>query len=76
VIFPLASTSANTSGETEISDFETAYKKFHNKVDAIIKYSENINKLNTMVEFDDSGEYRILREGKYNSFEIAKLLDE
>ncbi|HPG30347.1 MAG TPA: L-threonylcarbamoyladenylate synthase [bacterium] len=75
IIVPLASTSANLSGEPEIHDYETACKKFQNTINIIIKHTENINKLNTMVEFDETDGYKILREGKYNQSEISNILD-
>jgi len=71
--YPLASTSANISGEKEIIDFDIAFKTFEKKVDAII-YGENNGNLNTLVNIKNK-EFNVLREGKYSNKEILKLLD-
>ena len=72
---PLATTSANTSGElagTKISDF---YSNFNNKVDFIIDNGiSNIGKASTVVQMVD-GIPHILREGSITEKQIKDILN-
>jgi len=70
---PLASTSANLSGQPEIIDAETAIKKFGDKVAAIILTEKNENCLNTIISTYNV--LKIVRQGKYSEDEIKKILD-
>jgi len=74
ILMPLASTSANLSGEKEIIDTATAIKTFENKVEAIIVYDHNNGCLNTLIEFDEQNNFKIIREGKYSLAELKNKL--
>jgi L-threonylcarbamoyladenylate synthase len=74
VSVPLASTSANLSGQKEISEFETAYNKFKDKAELIIKYSENKSCLNTIIDIVNENKFKVLRIGKYSENELRDML--
>ncbi len=75
IIKPLASTSANLSGENEIACYQTAAKLFNDSVDAIIVSTKNNSALNTLIAFDENDNYTIVRQGKYSLNEIRKKIE-
>ena len=75
IVKPLASTSANISGESEITDYSDALRKFNGIADVIIAYKWNTNQLNTLAYFDESDNVKIIRAGKYSETEIMNFLD-
>lgn len=63
VSYPLATTSANLSGEISLTDFDSIYKLFNGKVDAIINGGiSDIGIASTIVRVENNN-IKILRQG-------------
>ena len=70
---PLASSSANISGEPEITDWKKAKEMFESDVDAIIISESNNSQLNTLVKIEKDDSYSVVRAGKYSEDYIKEL---
>lgn len=75
VDFPLATSSANISGENNIADFEEIVSDLKDYVDIFIKgnISDDL-KASTVVELNNDI-VNILREGKISKIDIEKTLE-
>lgn len=75
VDFPLATSSANISGENNIADFDEIINDLKDYVDIFIKgnISDDL-KASTVVELND-GKVNILREGKISKRDIENVLE-
>lgn len=73
--FPITATSANLSGEKEISSPEEVIKTFHGKVDLIADGGKTLGVLPSTVIDLTAGKPQIVREGAVPSSALKKYLE-
>jgi len=72
---PLVATSANISREEPACDFRKAYSIFSNKVDVLVDGGKCwLSESSTVIDLQEKGDFKILREGVYSQDLIKKAL--